>query len=275
MALKTFYWNPLTDKPLKRGMLSWLKPRRDFVHGNAGDSFNVDLLKWQFPSESIKNEADVGQRILLIGSVAHRVLEGDIVSGIGSKHETVPSAKDVRVTLIGVRGPLTLDAFRRAGHEMKSLRFMGDPGLLIGKVYPELSSITPETGRTIFIPHYRERFQFKTNRDYEVISIDADPLDIAKSICRSEFVYTSSLHGLIWAHALNRLALLVAPRTGEALHKYKDYYQSIDRPFEITDSIENAVRRKKSESPLDIQRYIDQIVLPTKAELTAAGVITD
>lgn len=276
MALKTFYWNPLAEQVenKKSMLLAWSRRSRNFTFGNAGDAFNLDLLRWKFPSESVINESSAGKRILLIGSVAHRILDGDVVAGIGSKHDTVPNSKEVRIRLLGVRGPITLQAFKRAGHDVKALRFMGDPGLLIEKIYPNVSSINPVASRVIFIPHYRERFKFNSNKRYDVVSIDATPRSIAKSICEAEFVYTSSLHGLIWAHALKRPALLVAPRTAESAHKYKDYFHSIGRPFEMIESLEKALRHKKSVSPIDVKRYIDQITLPTETELRAAGVFT-
>lgn len=273
MAVKTFYWNPIADQPKESRFFSLIRRPRNFVHGNAGDSFNVDVLNWLLPNEAVANVGNAGKRVLLIGSVAHRVLEGDVVAGIGSKHDSVPSATGTHIHLLGVRGPLTLDAFKRAGHDVTSLRFMGDPGLLIGKIYPELHDIGPIAGQTIFIPHYRERFQFRSNRQYKVISIDASPFDVAKAICQAEFVYTSSLHGLIWAHALKRPALLVAPRTAESEHKYKDYFQSVDRPYAVAESVESALRSTKPTSPIDIQKYVDGITLPTAEELRAADAL--
>ncbi|MGC3985926.1 MAG: hypothetical protein QM777_15115 [Pseudorhodoferax sp.] len=71
-------------------------------------------------------------------------------------------------------------------------RFMGDPGVLIGKLYPDVLHIRPGAGNTIFIPHYRERFEHRSNRHYKVVSIDATPRTVAEEVCRAEFVYTSS-----------------------------------------------------------------------------------
>lgn len=274
MALRTFYWNPLDDRPAKTPFWKFGRSPRGFEHGNAGDRFNLDLLEWAYPGQQVTNVKDAGQRLLLVGSVAHRALDGDLVCGIGSKHADVPAPGKARVQVLGVRGPMTLDAFRQAGHDISRLRFMGDPGFLIGKLYPATMDIVAERGRTIFIPHYRERFQYPSTRSYAVVSIDATPRMIAEEIGRAEFVYTSSLHGLVWAHALGRPARLVSPQTEESLHKYQDYFLSIGQPFESAASIDEALRGPKPTSPIDVSSHVDGIVLPTLQELKTAGVVS-
>lgn len=272
MEIRTFYWNAPRDS--RPALLRWIS-RRDphrFRHGNAGDEFNVDVLKWAYPGCAIGNVPEGGRRLLLIGSVAHRVQNADIVNGIGSKPADMPSAQQVTLSVRGVRGPLTLETFRRAGHDVSSLRFVGDPGLLIGRMFPNLMSVPHESGRIIFIPHYRERFRFRSNRQFEVVDIDASPHDVAVDIRRAEFVHTSSLHGLIWAHALGRPARLVTPTAGEALYKYQDYFLSIGQSFEAAATIEESLRMPKRVSPFDISRVIDGITLPGPEELMQAGI---
>jgi len=274
MEIRTFYWDAPRDR--RPALLRWALRRNPYLfrHGNAGDDFNVDLLKWAYPGSEIRNVEDGGHRILLVGSVSHRVQGGDIVNGIGSKPTDVPSARQVALRVRGVRGPLTLEAFRRAGHDVSSLRFMGDPGLLIGRLFPDLATVSHETGRVVFIPHYRERFQFRSNRQFQVVDIDASAHDVAVHIRRAEFVHTSSLHGLIWAHALGRPARLVTPAAGEALYKYEDYYLSIDKPFEAAATIDESLRLPKSISPLDVSAVVNNITLPGLEELMQTGIAT-
>ncbi|HEY6640505.1 polysaccharide pyruvyl transferase family protein [Povalibacter sp.] len=273
MEIRTFYWDAPRDR--RPAPLRWLRPNPHlFRHGNAGDDFNVDLLKWAYPGREIRNVDEGGHRLLLVGSISHRVQGGDIVNGIGSKPTEVPSARQAPIRVRGVRGPLTLEAFRRAGHDVSSLRFVGDPGLLIGRLFPDLATIPHETGRVVFIPHYRERYQFRSNRKFQVVDIDASAHDVAVDIRRAEFVHTSSLHGLIWAHALGRPARLVTPAAGEALHKYEDYYLSIDQSFEAAATIDESLRLPKSVSPLDVSAVIKSITLPDLAELLQTGIAT-
>jgi pyruvyltransferase len=274
MEIRTFYWEAPSDR--RPRALRWLL-RRDphvFHHGNAGDDFNADLLKWAYPTHDIKNVNDGGRRLLLVGSIAHRVQEGDIVNGVGSKPVEIPNAREVSLRIRGVRGPLTLEALRRAGHDVSSLQFVGDPGLIIGRMYPELLDIAPVSGRVVFIPHYRERFQFRSNRKFDVVSIDARAYDVAVEIRRAEFVHTSSLHGLIWAHALGRPARLVTPAAGEALYKYEDYFLSIEQPFEAAATIDESLRLTKRTSPIDVSKVADAITLPSIDELAQARIAT-
>ena len=273
MEIRTFYWDPPRDR--RPALLRMFRPNPSlFRHGNAGDDFNVDLLKWAYPGRDISNVDEGGRRILLVGSVSHRVQDGDVVNGIGSKPGDLPSAGQVALRVRGVRGPLTLDAFRRAGHDVSSLSFVGDPGLLIGRLFPDLANVAHETGRVVFIPHYRERFQFRSNRQFKVVDIDASAHTVAVEIRRAEFVHTSSLHGLIWAHALGRPARLVTPAAGEALYKYKDYYLSIEQPFEAAATIDESLRLPKPVSPLDVSAVVKNITLPSLQELLQTGIAT-
>jgi pyruvyltransferase len=274
MEIRTFYWDAPRDR--RPALLRWPFRRNPhlFRHGNAGDDFNVDLLKWAYPGREIRNVEEGGRRLLLVGSVGHRVQEGDIVNGIGSKPVDVPSVQQVALRVRGVRGPLTLETFRRAGHDVSSLRFVGDPGLLIGRLFPDLTTVPHENGRVVFIPHYRERFQLRSSRRFQVVDIDASAHDVAVEIRRAEFVHTSSLHGLIWAHALGRPARLVTPAAGEALYKYEDYFLSIDQPFEAAATIDESLRLPKSVSPLDVSAVVSNITLPSLAELLQAKIAT-
>jgi len=272
MEVRTYFWDAPRDR--RPALVRWIS-RRDpylFRHGNAGDDFNVDLLKWSYPRFDINNVEDGGRRLLLVGSVAHRVQSGDIVNGIGSKPTDIPSAQNVSVRVRGVRGPLTLDAFRRAGHDVSTVQFIGDPGLLIGRLFPDLETISVERGRVVFIPHYRERYQFRSGPQFRVLDIDASAHHIAREIKRAEFVHTSSLHGLIWAHALGRPARLVTPAAGEALYKYEDYFLSINQPFAAAATIDESLRLPKPNSPIDVAALIDKITLPSLEELLQAGI---
>jgi len=271
VTVRTFYWNPVVSRPLWR---RWARPATvEFTHGNAGDRFNVDLLDWAYPHESIQN-VDTGRRLLLVGSVAHRIATGDVVNGIGAKLPTLPSADEARVVVRGVRGPKTLRLFAEAGHDVSGLEFMGDPGLLIAHLYPEVMRVEPEPNRAIFIPHYRERGAFSSTDQYDVVDIDALPRDIATQIRQAEVVHTSSLHGLIWAHALGRPAHLVLPRTAEPAFKYEDYLASVGLPFEAHESIEVSLRATTAASPPDLTSHIAAITLPSRELLESARIIT-
>jgi pyruvyltransferase len=269
MAIRTFYW----DQSQKQTLRSRVRGgRREFRHGNAGDMFSIDLLRWAYPDQRLRNVTDGGRRLLLIGSVAHRIANGDLVNGVGVKASGIPGPSSARVTVRGVRGPLTAEAFRQAGHDTTNVLFMGDPGLLIGRVYPEVFEIGAERSRVVFIPHYRERSSVPQSARYSIVDIDSPPRSVAMNIRAAEAVLTSSLHGLIWAHALGRPARLVAPMTAESLIKYEDYLLSIGLPWTHPPTLDEALRMPIPDTLADVVAVIESISLPSVAELAAARI---
>ncbi len=273
MAIRTFYWDPMRGRSRWDVLIGKALRKSTAISKNAGDAFNVDLLNWGYPGQTVSNVEDEGGRLLLVGSIAHRIRHGDVICGIGSKSKVLPDSTQAQVQIYGVRGPLTLQAFKEAGHDTSEVRFMADPGLLVGKMFPDLLFIDAVPNRISFIPHYRERFKYRATKDYGVIEIEDDAYSVAKKICESEFVYTSSLHGLIWAHALNRPALLVAPQGGEELFKYEDYFASISESFVYATDISQALKARKPSSPVDVRRLVDAIELPSIVELERRRIV--
>lgn len=106
-----------------------------------------------------------------------------------------------------------------------------------------------------------------------MIDIDNLPQNVCRKILEVEHVFSSSLHGIVFAHALGRPATLVAPKN-ESLVKYKDYYASVglNFPLPISDfgccnmrglktSPENVVYSEKDFAFPDIEMLIDKGVV--------------
>ena len=276
MVIRTFYWH---DRVISRPQL-WLKklarrnPHHFFVTGNAGDIFAKDLIAKQYGCESI-NIADEGRRLLLIGSIAHRVLPRDIVCGAGVKSPDLPApVPGARYLFQAVRGPLSYEALRKAGYDVSGVKFMLDPGLLIRYfVNPDLP---PTKNKIGFIPHYRERGAYwrRPPKGISLIDIDNAPIKVAKKIMSCELVYSSSLHGLIFAHALGRPCVFVAPKTEEPLFKYEDYYASIGVPMPSPlDGIESRQLFSKPTSPVEVRYSRETFEFPAPDVLREYGVL--
>lgn len=274
MALRTFFWDPVSAGQSRR---PW--QRNQFKVGNAGDLYNRDLIKFLYGTDAL-NVSNEGRRLLLVGSVAHRVLDGDIVAGIGTKGVTLPPASSGDVSIRSVRGPITLEAFDRAGYDTSQVTEMLDPGLLASRVYEsELADIQPSLGNVLLIPHYRDYRKLK--RDYfglrrrgiKIASPDCTPVDFAMMIAGAEKIVTSSLHGLIFAHAIGREAQLVAPEDGEPMIKYQDYFASVDLtwspplPFD-----EVRAHTWRSKMP-DVKKLSASTGFPTIEELRLGGIL--
>ena len=276
MVIRTFYWH---DRVISRHQL-WFKklsnrnPHHFFVTGNAGDIFAKDLIARQYGCESV-NITEEGRRLLLIGSIAHRVLPCDIVCGAGVKspdlHAPVPGA---RYLFQAVRGPLSYEALRKAGYDVSGVKFMLDPGLLIR--YFVSSALPPKKNKIGFIPHYRERDAYwrRPPKGISLIDIDNAPINVAKNIMSCELVYSSSLHGLIFAHALGRPCVFVAPKTEEPLFKYEDYYASIGVPMPSPlDRIESRQMFAKPTSPVEVRYSRETFEFPEPDVLREYGVL--
>lgn len=277
MALRTYFWEtPLISRfqYLKNKLLG--KVNQGFIHGNAGDIFNKDLIKFLYQENSfnIRNE---GSKLLLVGSIASVIKEKDIVNGIGWKgndlSEISPHIKNV--TVYGVRGPLTKQLFENYGADLSQLQFELDPGLLVKEVYG-IDIKHNKRKQIIFIPHYKDENVYKNNypKAFKFVSIDNHPKTVVKEIMKSKIVYTSSLHGIIFSHALNKPCVFVAPQTTEPIFKYKDYFLSVNinmpRPLE---SIFKANIEQDVSTSLKRIITIDDFYFPSLEELKSKGII--
>lgn len=271
--MRTFYWQ--SDLKHTRGRFRFQRPAPvPWKVGNAGDIYSADLVRHLYSREP-ENVDAFGRRVLLVGSILKRMLPGDVVAGAGAKGpDALPPASEAPATIYGVRGPLTVGALRDAGHDTSRIRFQLDPGLLVADVFPELRDVAPERGRIAFVPHYRERPQYRDSRKYVIVDADATPLDFAREIARSEVVYASSLHGVIFAHALGRPAVLVAPRTNEPEFKYRDYYASVGLDWSTPDDIGASLKRGRPQLPSTIAELVATAAFPTEDELRRSGILT-
>lgn len=234
MVLRSFWWQKRNASSYKYYKNKILRPDQlYFKYGNAGDMFNIDLLKFVYNIEPV-NITNEGKRLLLIGSVMNEVKKGDIINGIGWKGNNLMHRSEILSSLkiYGVRGPLTKSLFEKCGADLSDLKFEYDPGLLIREVY-DIDLSKAKEKQVIFIPHFRDQWTYKGKypKGIKGISIDNRPRKIASEILKSKLVYTSSLHGIIFSHALNKPCVFVKPQSDEPLFKYRDYFLSVDLEY--------------------------------------------
>ena len=210
---------------------------------------------------------------MCIGSTAHFIRRDDIVCGIGSRGNEIPPPSKAPCTILGLRGPVSMQHFKEAGHDVSNVRFLMDPGLAIRFMIED--SIGPERERAIFIPHYRERNRYRLHlpRGIEFVDIDNSPMRVAYEILRSTLVYTSSLHGLVFAHALHRPCVLIAPEH-ESLTKYIDHVASVGlRWRRPADNIFDAIAQPKPTSSEPVDYCLADFAFPSALELRDHGVL--
>lgn len=270
MEVSGFFWDGAAQASAAPKRFPWSRQRTALKVGNAGDIFNRDLVRYLYGAELANSE--LPGRLLLVGSVIHRAQPGDIVCGVGTKGVALkPRAELGALNVRAVRGPITRHALAEAGQDVSGIRFELDPGLLIAELFPELRAIGAERNKVLFIPHYRDRHRFRDNKKYRVADIDCEAVDLAKEIASAEHVYSSSLHGVIFAHALGRTCTLVAPLNPEPEIKYRDYFASVgaawSQPVDLDEAMKQAIPDQ-----IDVPNTIDAFDFPTLAELLQVGI---
>lgn len=240
MAIRTYYWTQKNASFYKYYKNKFLNPDKFyFKYGNAGDIFNIDLIKYIYNEQPI-NFTNGGNRLLLVGSIMSKIQEGDIINGIGWKGNNLKDKSEILETIqvFGVRGPLTKSFFEKHNTDLSNLKFELDPGLLIKEVY-NIDVEKASEKQVIFIPHYQDIAVYNGvyPKGVKSINIDNSPKKIAKEILKAKIVYASSLHGIIFSHALGKPCVFVKPQSDEPIFKYRDYYLSIghDLPNPIRD----------------------------------------
>lgn len=225
--IKTYFWN--TNKI---SYLNYVKSKIKknnkffFKHGNAGDIFAKDLILWLYKTKAKNTEQEVN-RIFLVGSIMNKLKIGDLVNGIGWKGNDLKHKAEIieKAKVYGVRGPLTKSLFEKHNNDLKCLKFEYDPGLLVKEVY-NIDLKKSKNNQVIFIPHYSDNYKSYPN-NIKTINIDNKPINIVKEILKSSIVYSSSLHGIIFSHALNKPCVYVKPFSNESTFKFDDYFLSV------------------------------------------------
>ena len=274
MKIRTFFWHNRVISKFRFFLKRVYKKEthRFFLFGNAGDIITQDIIKYKYGLKALNINRD-GNRLLCVGSISHKINKGDILCGIGTKGLPIPDASSSPCEIIGLRGPITYDYFKKAGYDLRSIRFLKDPGLMI-RFLINKNNILPAGNKIIFIPHYRERNMYhKLPKGIRLVNIDSKPVDLAYEIQSSRLVYSSSLHGIIFAHALNRPCVMVKPQTDEPLIKYEDYFASMDLTFKKPlDNINNVNFKQSPDSPPDLKYSEEDFLFPSIQHLIDHGI---
>lgn len=146
----------------------------------------------------------------------HAVVWG---AGLGSITDGVNQA----CTIKAVRGPLTRARVLSIGRDCPAV--YGDLGMLMPRFYEPKLKTKRKYG---IVPHYVDQYRaFDRYRDF----IDVfQPIEaVIDEICSCERIYSSSLHGIIIAHAYGIPAawIKLSDSLGGDGTKFRDYYASI------------------------------------------------
>jgi hypothetical protein len=203
------------------------------VTGNPGDAFAIPVVRhlsgrevsprgvWADPEEPL---------VFSVGSVLHHVRDRGVTWGTGAITglATLPPARTTPSLILGVRGPRTRDVVVMCWGQNPAV--VSDPGLLLPRVF-DVPTNDPDID-VGFLPHGVDR-QDIVERFPQAFTITNyhgfGPLIAGIQRCRR--IVASSLHGMIFAHALGRPVTLinVADRLTGGDFKFVDYLASMGR----------------------------------------------
>ena len=202
---------------------------------NFGDALVPYLLQnttseqfqWVRPNTKTKFRFFKRKHYLMIGSIISAATTHSIVWGSGIIHskEKVKKAK-----FIAVRGPKTRDRLLELDYNVPEV--YGDPALLLALFFEQKpEDIKYEYG---IIPHYVDydyvKEQYSKYENIKIINLLTDDVeDVVSQFLQCKQILSSSLHGLIVAHAFRIPALWTKVSdklTGDDI-KFQDYFSSV------------------------------------------------
>ncbi len=270
------YWWDSAGKLLDRG------GERRFEHGNFGDLASRDIVA-RLAGQTVRQARPGERRLLSTGSVIHLARTGDIVWGSGSKGDKQAFDNVKHLDVYAVRGPLTADLLKSSGIDTSKLSVLFDPGCLIGELYKEELArhdvaANAHYGKIRIVPHFRDDLILRRENPHlidHIVSVDCQPLDMARNLLGAEAVYSSSLHGIIFAEALGIPAYWLRSKSGEDQFKFHDYYYGTGRyDVKVFDDLADAL--KASPMPLPqfrVREYLDTFPAKALAGLARSGIM--
>jgi len=88
-AVRMFAWDPTSNIP---GRTRDVFRRRSWAHGNFGDLFNFDLVKYLYGSAAKNASIGFSPRLFLVGSTLKFANRRDLIAGIGSRSGRPPAS---------------------------------------------------------------------------------------------------------------------------------------------------------------------------------------
>ena len=198
---------------------------------------------------------------LAVGSILHHATEHSIVWGSGIiDHDQEIAEADFRT----VRGPKTRDFLLKLGYNCPEV--YGDPALLLPKYYHPQVEKRYKIG---VVPHYHD---YKTAVAFfgdkpgikviDLLTVNVE--EVTRQILSCENIISSSLHGLIVAHAYQIPVLWVKFSDkifGNGI-KYVDYFESLKLPVYEAEFIETG---KTVEELIELMQ--EKILLPEPQQI--------
>lgn len=246
--IKLFWWSPRRDmqlgfKELRRNGRAWLAMNSEHTEllSNFGDELSPAVLQYATGRRVAWAPAQKAE-VIAVGSIieyyARRSSSQAVVWGSGLRDAPSKALVTQIKASVGhfsaVRGPKTAEALG-----LKNSTSLGDPGVLV----PLLGNFGGSKSGVLYLPHFRtwttsqgrSQIQQAIDLGMRVVPPSTRPIDMINAISRSDLVLSSSLHGVVVAHALGvAVQSLGIPSGGmaEPDFKYEDYFSSINLEYQ-------------------------------------------
>jgi hypothetical protein len=187
---------------------------------------------------------------MCIGSIVHRATDNMIVLGSGLMH--TKHRPNINADYRFVRGPLTRNRILELGGSCPEV--YGDPALLL-PLFCDESKKEHDIG---IVPHYVDYEDMKQKYpNYKIINLhDTDPIKVAKEITKCRKIISTSLHGIIAAHAYNIPAtwLHYSNKLKGNNVKFRDYFASVGLETKIVNNINDVEFSTIKSKKLDLEK---------------------
>jgi len=196
---------------------------------NAGDAASSYVVSRLLKVDLVTSEDQplTLPNLLGVGSILHWADRRSIVWGTGFLSREV-ALRNPPAAIAAVRGHLTAERLRQMGLAAPSV--LGDPGVLVADLYRPEARDKHGAG---LVPHYvdLDHPYVEEARQAGVTLIDPRwPLErYLDAMACCEVILSSSLHGIVFAHAYGIPAAWVtlSAKVHGAGFKFRDYYSSV------------------------------------------------
>ena len=233
------------------------------AENNAGDIFTP----WLLDKMGLVWRYSLNPDLCSTGSIlAHPPCKNAKIWGSGFHNEDEEIVQTDISKYYAVRGKLS---YQKLGTDKKIA--IGDTGILASKYYD--ASNVRKKYRFGIIPHYVDYafFQQFETENVHVINIVTPDLDnLFREINECEFIFSSSLHGIIFSHSFLLPAFHIehGQLVSVDAFKFRNYYSSFGLPYErkiIAD--EQDFRMLNMESYYDRYQRKEYVFCPTKEQV--------
>lgn len=214
--------------------------------GNFGDILTPIIMNKIFDAQCrfVNIPFEEEDVLMAIGSTIRFVNEKSVVWGSGIMF--ADDDIDINARFLSVRGPRTYERLKELGADVKPV--FGDPALLLPEIY-KLPKIARKPYKYGLFAHYVDMplifdWYKKEGNSIKILNpINPHPMNLVREVVKCERIISSSLHGLIVAHAYGIPAIWV--KHSDKLHgddsKFYDYFETVDidtKPMEFMERID-------------------------------------